>query len=109
MTARMIRPTLTLLFCAIPMLAGTITGDLTTTPYWYNGDPDSFGSFLSERNGQFGDANVYDDFNVGPGGVIIDGVFSNDFFTPGSAAITQAEWEIRSGVSAGNGGSIVAE
>lgn len=94
--------------CAGSVLAGPITDKLAATPYWYNGDPDGFSSFLSEVNGQLGSANVYDDFNAGPGGVTISGVFSNDLFTPGSAAISQAEWEIRSGVSSGHGGALIA-
>lgn len=97
------------LLCGGPVFAATITSNLTTTPYWYNGDPDGFYEFLSEVNGGLGTANAYDDFNVLAGGVTVGAVFSNDIVFSGSAAVTQAEWEIRSGVSSSDGGTVVAE
>ena len=75
---------------------------------WYNGDR-QFGIggysnwYLSET--QFG--RTYDDFVVPAGGWTVAGVFSNDTLYSG-AQVTQASWEIRSGVSAGSGGTVIA-
>ena len=74
---------------------------------WYNGDWQSGisspGNFYAWAQ-QFG--RVYDDFVVPDGGWTVVGVFSHN--NMGSTAVTQASWEIRSGVSAGNQGTLVA-
>jgi hypothetical protein len=81
--------------------AGTVVG-------WYNGDPvDQFSiGLLNGINGDGFNANVYEDFIVPSGGWTVAGAFSyNELnYTPG----TQAEWEIRSGLSSGNGGTLIA-
>lgn len=82
--------------CAVPTFADTV--------YWYNGDFDGANGLVSEQGG-VGDAFTYDDFNVGAGGVTLTGLFANVLT---SATITQAAWEIRSGVSSGNGGTLIA-
>ncbi len=82
--------------CAVPTFADTV--------YWYNGDFDGNSGLVSEVGG-VGDAFTYDDFNVGVGGVTLTGLFANDFT---SVTITQASWEIRSGMSSGNGGTLIA-
>jgi hypothetical protein len=76
---------------------------------WYNGDCQSTGVggwanwYLSGQ--QF--TRVYDSFTVPDGGWVVVGVFSNNqlFDAP---AITQAAWELRSDVSSGYGGTLVA-
>jgi uncharacterized protein YjbI with pentapeptide repeats len=74
---------------------------------WYNGDPvNNFNIGLV--NGLFaslGQANVYENFIVPAGGWTVSGVFSVNEM---DVAITQAEWEIRSGMSSGNGGTLIA-
>jgi len=78
-------------------------------PGWYNGDCQSGGIggwsnwYLS--NQQF--LRVYDEFLVPSGGWLVTGVFSNTSLN-NAPAITQASWEIRSGLSAGNGGTVIA-
>jgi hypothetical protein len=77
---------------------------------WYNGDFD-VQVFASNANIDFSGnppfSNTYDDFVVPAGQQwSITNVFSNDQMT--SAFGTTAYWEIRSGVSAGNGGTLVA-
>jgi hypothetical protein len=49
---------------------------------------------------------VFDDFNVGPGGATITGVFGNFAYLAGVP--DQAQWEIRSGVSVADGGTLIA-
>jgi hypothetical protein len=85
---------LTALLFASPIFANSI--------YWYNGD-DRYNNIVDERGGLFGSSYVYDDFNVGVGGVDIAGLIATEAID-NAAGITQASWEIRSGVSAGNGG-----
>jgi hypothetical protein len=85
--------------------------------YWYNGDSDNVTQLINESGGSSGTGFVYDDFIVGADGVNITSVFSNDLVLaiPGSGSdtnapgvVTQADWQILSGVSAGNGGIVVA-
>ncbi|HEY2013851.1 MAG TPA: hypothetical protein VGH38_10145 [Bryobacteraceae bacterium] len=75
---------------------------------WYNGDhPQNLGETANEQADNLGLVTVYDDFTVtSPEGWDVDRVWSNDAVGP--IVITQAAWSIRSGVSAGNGGQIVA-
>ncbi|HWC98580.1 MAG TPA: PEP-CTERM sorting domain-containing protein [Candidatus Sulfopaludibacter sp.] len=71
---------------------------------WYNGDPNLEDGLRQDVNGM-SPGLTYDNFVVGPGGVDVSGLFSDDFM---NASISQAYWEIRSGVSAGDGGVVVA-
>jgi hypothetical protein len=75
---------------------------------WYNGDR-LFG-VGGESNWYSSDtdfARVYDDFIVPDGGWTVAGVFSNQVFD-GNPVITEAAWEIRSGVVSGTAGTLVA-
>ncbi len=71
---------------------------------WYNGDRNGVESiFATSTGGNVGA--VYDDFNVtAPTGWDVTGV-TGDFRLPD--AVTTVSWEIRSGMSAGNGGTVV--
>jgi len=73
---------------------------------WYNGDNDGRDAWVNQTGAA--DGLVYDDFIV-PTGFVYDltGVFSNDLMYDPAAATT-AYWEIRSGVSSGNGGTLLA-
>ena len=74
---------------------------------WYNGDFDAVSGLANELNTAVTDSVVYEDFNVtDPMGWTINSVFSNNLTDV--TGITQANWSIRSGVSAGNGGTLVA-
>lgn len=77
---------------------------LSQAQLWYNGDPDLVSGLASEINTVVSDARVYDDFTLNSGATV-NGVFGNffmDFFA------SQAYYEIRSGVSAGLGGTLLA-
>ena len=90
--------------CGVPAAqAGTL---------WYNGDMDQRDALANQTSSTAGAlaSRIYDDFVVPAGHTwTITGVFSNDVADPydpyGSRT---ASWEIRSGVSAGNGGTLVA-
>ena len=86
----------------------TPSGTPTTGPLWYNGDFDGVNGLANEQDtslgaGQF--ASVYDNFNVTGTGWTITEVFSDNL---SSTNVTGANWEIRTGMSAGNGGTLVA-
>jgi hypothetical protein len=94
----------------------TPTPSMTPTPtpggiLWYNGDFDgeSTGNGLANEDntslgsGQY--SHIYDDFNVPAGGWDVGAVFSNNLE---NTNVTAATFEIRQGVSSGNGGTIVA-
>jgi hypothetical protein len=94
-----------LVLCAlISMLicAGSLPAAATTL--WYNGDADLRSGLINVNTPSY-QAAVYDDFNVPSGGWTINTVWSNNEM---GFTASQAYWEIRSGVSAGNGGTLVA-
>jgi len=96
-----------LLFTLSPHAVLRAQGNSTAGVGWYNGDcalyiPGQANWYLSDK--QF--TRMYDDFVVPSGGWTVAGVFSNNSMTVAGAAA--ASWEIRSGVSAGNGGTPVA-
>jgi hypothetical protein len=85
---------------------GTTNGSPTDSALWYNGDFDGRNGLANERNTIVSQAAVYDNFVVtSAGGWIVTSVFSDNLI---STIVTGATWEIRSGVSAGNGGTLVA-
>ena len=75
---------------------------------WYNGDWDHVNGLPNERNTAVTQAAVYDDFNV-PAGQMwnVTAVFSDNVFFP-PLTVTGADWEIRTGVSEGNAGTLIA-
>lgn len=70
---------------------------------FYGGDPDLVNGLSAEFNTNVADAYTFDDFNH-PGGVITE-IFGNYFadYTPSGF-----EWQIRQGISSGNGGTLMA-
>lgn len=73
---------------------------------WYNGDLNGTIAIDNSdwHNGQDPETHfVFCDFNVASPGFTIQSVFSNVVGAPGS----DAQWSIRSGMSAGNGGTLV--
>ena len=93
---------------------GTPTPTPTPTPpanaRWYNGDFNDVNGLANERDSSLGSgqyASTYDDFNVSDGaGWDVTSVFSNNLSSIGT--IVGATWEIRQGISEGNGGTLVA-
>ena len=80
------------------------TGDIL----WYNGDFNDVNWLANEDNTSLGEgefASVYDDFNVPSGGWTLTSVFSDNF---DNTNVTGATWEIRQGISEGNGGTLIA-
>lgn len=71
--------------------------------YWYNGDFNGVNGL--NVSGNLPSA-VYDDFNVGASGVNVTGVYMN--VLSGDSTLNSFAWEIRSGVSSGNGGTLIA-
>jgi hypothetical protein len=92
-----------------PLAAAALALVLAATPakaqLWYNGNWNGTSTMLpSERDLWVPDTRIYDDFLVTGGGWNVTTLFG-DFLS--SLTPTQAYWEIRSGVSAGNGGSLL--
>lgn len=92
---------------------GTVTRNHVLAPppgsLWYNGDF-NFVDGLTNEQDTFapGYAHIYDDFNVTDGGGWdLTNVFSHDLILF-SNHIIGASWEIRSGVSSGHAGTLVA-
>jgi len=71
---------------------------------WYNGDFNGINGLANERNTIVTQAAVYDDFNVTGPGWNVTAVFSHNLE---NTTVTAADWEIRSGVSEGNGGTLL--
>src|SRR5689334_20328518 len=82
---------------------------------WYNGDwilgcdfgINFYGNGLGFHYNGF-NTHVYDDFVVPSPGWHVRGVFCNSLFWSGYCQVIGATWEIRQGVSSGNGGMLVA-
>lgn len=85
-----------LLLSAVPAKAGII---------WYNGDFDGVDGLSNEVNTVVSDGRTYDDFILSST-TTINAVFSNNLMS--FEGVTSALWEIRSGVSVGDGGTLVA-
>ena len=87
------------------MLLGMNAGARADQVLWYNGDFDGVSGLANENNTQVSQAAVYDDFIVSGSPWTITTVWSNDLM---DFSTSSANWEIRSGVSAGDGGTVVA-
>lgn len=85
-----------LIAIAIPASALTI---------WYGGDPDGGNGWASEQGGFYNNALTFDDFSTTGNGWSVYYLLGN-FAT--NAKVTNAYYEIRSGVSEGNGGTLVS-
>lgn len=89
------------------VLALVVCAGFAGAQNWYGGDPDLVNGLVSQTNNGAGfDGMTYDDFNVGSDSVATR-LYGN-FFESAGQSISQAYWEIRSGISAGNGGTLVA-
>jgi hypothetical protein len=105
-----------ILIAFLVLSLGVMAGPAAADTLWYNGDFN--GSGYSKANyhkyKDYGDGSyfqqdcqVYDDFVVPAGGWTVKSVWSNNLFTS-TVVVSGATWEIRSGVSVGNGGTVVA-
>jgi uncharacterized protein (TIGR03437 family) len=107
---KLIRITFCGILLALSQPALRAQGTSTVSVGWYNGDCQStlIGSsnwYRSNLEQQF--TRVYDEFVVPSGGWTVTGVFSNNLLY-NAPPITQASWEIRSGLSVNNGGTVMA-
>lgn len=100
---------------AMTLALGVMVGTAAAGTLWYNGDFNGSKNSASNSyqyedlgSGMYAESYsyVYDDFVVPAGGWTVNSVWSNNRFTSG-VVVTAATWEIRSGVSAGNGGNWV--
>jgi hypothetical protein len=74
--------------------------------FWYGGDFNGVNGLANEEGGLVSDARTYDDFIVPSGHkLFLGGVWSSNLQNYFS---TNGSWEIRTGVSEGNGGTLVA-
>ncbi|MDW8131289.1 MAG: PEP-CTERM sorting domain-containing protein, partial [Bryobacterales bacterium] len=90
----------------IGALLGTSISVVGGPVLWYQGDWDFSNGFANERNTVVSAAAGYDSFIVPAPGWIITAVFSNN--VSDLRSIVGADWEIRSGISPGNGGTVIA-
>lgn len=94
------------------LLAGS--GALCSSAFgqlWYSGDYDGGDILLSVKAfpDETSPEKVYDNFTVGASGWNVTSLFENVCFAGGAPSdLSIFNWEIRSGVSAGNGGTLVA-
>src|ERR1700730_3662587 len=73
---------------------------------WYNGDFNGVNGLANERNTTITQAAVYEDFDVTGGPMWnVTAVFSDNL---ASTVVTGADWEIRTGISEGNAGTLIA-
>jgi len=91
-----------LILCVVGLLPGSAYG----IGLWFNGDwlgyPPSYNPLSSAGHCFF------NDFNVGPSGWVVEEVWGHFALKPGYPVATSASWEIRSGMSGGGGGTLVA-
>jgi len=84
----------------------TTSGSPADNALWYNGDFDGRDGLSNEENTIVSQGSTYDNFIIPAGQLwIITSVFSDNLL---NTNVTGATWEIRTGVSAGNGGTLVA-
>jgi hypothetical protein len=103
----LVRATLPALFVTAALVVVNSTAIAQAPPgsLWYNGDFNDVNGLANERNTVVTQAAVYDDFNVTAPGWNVTAVFSDNL---SYTVITAADWEIRTGISEGNSGTLVA-
>ncbi len=84
---------------------GTPTG-ASAQVLFYNGDGGGVNGTGSEVNTIVTRSMIYENFTIGGSGAFITGLFGDFMFTP-TPSFTTAAWEVRSGVSNGNGGVLL--
>src|SRR5690349_3742457 len=98
------------LLLAVPILSLALAGPPAAHAgaVWDDGDWHSSGGRGAERNGFGGldDSYVYDDLILNAGSWTVTDAIG--YFLSDTSAILDAEFEIRTGVSSGNGGTLVA-
>lgn len=72
---------------------------------FFNGLPNGVDALSSERETSVAQSSTYDDFLVGAGGWNVNGLFG--YFVTDVVLWSQADYEIRRGITPGDGGSLV--
>jgi hypothetical protein len=91
---------------ALLTIVATATTSAFSQTLWYNGDADSRnGGNVSAFSGF--DSKIYDDFNVTGPGWHLNGVFIDVISSIPQSDILNFNWEIRTGVAAGTGGTLL--
>jgi hypothetical protein len=91
---------------ALVLLNATAIAQAPPGSLWYNGDWNYVNGIPNERNTKVTQAALYDDFNVtAPLGWHVTALFSDNAL---NTVVTGADWEIRTGVSTGNAGKLIA-
>ncbi|MDP1854338.1 MAG: PEP-CTERM sorting domain-containing protein [Candidatus Omnitrophota bacterium] len=91
------------------LLNFVLIGSAYSAVLWYNGDYRGYlgGGLANEINTSIAQSNVYEDFQViNDDGWLVNTIWSNDLMS--FTGVEQAMWEIRRGVSEGNGGTLIA-
>ncbi len=96
--------------CVSSLMVLALVAAPSEAQLWYNGDPDGRDGLANISGGQFTKAEVFDNFNVPAGSQwTVTSLFSVDSMNyKYSANAAEIHWEIRSGVSSGNSGTLVA-
>jgi hypothetical protein len=91
---------------AVLALNATLRAQAPPGSLWYNGDFNGVNGLANERNTTITQAAVYEDFDVTGGPMWnVTAVFSDNL---ADTVVTGADWEIRTGVSTGNAGTLIA-
>jgi hypothetical protein len=96
------------LFAATALvLSATVRAQAPPGSLWYNGDFNGVNGLANERSTLITQAAVYEDFNGPTTGQLWDvtALFSDNLE---NTVITGADWEIRTGLSEGNAGTLIA-
>jgi hypothetical protein len=97
---------------ALPAVASGINcgGIPSSSCLYYGGDPNLVSNWGNGLNlaTSYGNEQVYDNILVTSGGWTITGLLSGDYISSLADFTGSAYWEIRVGVSAGNGGTLIA-
>lgn len=94
-----------LVILALVATVGAGSAQVLPNSVWYGGDPNGNDAIASERNTSISDAIVLDDFTVSTD-TVVTGLYGN--FLSDMTAPQGFDYEIRTGVSQGNGGNVVA-
>jgi hypothetical protein len=100
---------------AIPGVGSTVgPSGVLPNSLWYNGDLNHINGLANERDDSLGSgqyAHVFDDFIVPTGQTwLVTGLYSNNYmsYAEQGGPTTAVEWSIRQGITAGNGGTLIA-
>ena len=81
------------------------TSSASAGPFYYSGDMNGVDALGNVTNGAYGTGvAVYDSFTVSGPSVIVTALFTNNIM---DNTTSTADWSIRSGVSTGNGGTVI--